>query len=780
MQCFSRTFLAASISAALLVPTAQAETTATDSVQEMPSTDQCLIDSSVNSNANQEPIVVTADSLEAINGDKASYSGDVKITQGQKVISADKITLHQQDNIAIAEGNVHFTDGQFEANSTRVTSDLASNEFELENTQYNFVCQQGRGDAVYISKTGKAVYQLQDGSITSCPDGDNSWRMVASEIKVDQNEESATFYHPRFEVLDVPIFYAPYITVPIGNTRKTGFLFPSIAYGSSDGFEFEMPFYWNIAPDYDATITTLYMQERGTKFDADFRYLTDGFGEGEIKTEYLGSDRKYTDPGERWAFQYKHDGIINSNWRVMADYSQVSDNDYFRDLDSDIGKREDGQLMQEGAVFYRSQFWDMSLQVRDFQVLVDDSSPYRLLPQVGFNYYTPLWGNYVNFDLKSQVSRFDTNDKAKPSATRAHIEPGITIPLSNTWASWTTEARVLATYYQQDLDSITQDTNNLKNSLDERVSRVIPEFRTHAGIYLERETQIFDGYVQSLEPQVQYLYVPDEDQTNIYNYDTTLLQTDYYGLFRSRKYSSVDKVAPANQISYGASTRFFDESYKERLNISFGQIYYIDKTTKIASNEESSSNYSSWAIETDFNYDDFLFYHGGMQYDIDLGSMQLANSTFEYQFKKGFIQTNYRYVTKEYIEDTIEFTDLNKVTKDGISQAGILGAYNIDSKWTISGQYYHDLTEDVELEWLANLRYRSDCWYIAFTYSNQIRGWNKAVIGSEGSKPDYENNIGINFGIEGFATNSSARTELRDIDTSDNAITYGRPFYLNN
>ncbi len=787
MQHFSRTCLAASISTALFVPTTQAEANIHDSVQEMPTTDQCLVETSGEEDALNSPVVVQADSLQAINGDKAQYSGNVEVTQGPKKITADSVTLHQQDNVVVAEGNVTFNDGQVKARSDRVTNDINQDTFSLENTNYQFLCQQGRGTAAYIARTGQSVYELEDGSITSCPQGDNSWRLVASGIDVDQDEETATLHHPRFEIMDVPVFYVPYMTMPIGDTRKTGFLFPSMSYGSSDGMEVELPFYWNIAPQYDMTLTPLYMQKRGTKLDSDFRYLTEGWGEGEIKGEYMSSDKRYEDES-RWGYQFKHDGIINKQWVVSVDYSKVSDIDYFRDLDSDIGNREDGQLLQEGEVQYRSDFWDASLSVRDFQILLkDDNQPYRLLPQLDLNYYTPLC-NYVNFDVKSQISRFDTDDTAKPDATRVHVEPGLTIPLSNSWATWTTEARVLSTYYSQDLEGLTDTA--LRNTLDESVSRVIPELRTHARVYLERDTSWIAGYTQTLEPQLQYLYVPEEDQSNIYNYDTTLLQTDYYGLFRNRKYSGIDKIASANQLSYGASTRFFDDDYKERLNVSFGQIYYFDKKTKLSNNPGSSdetTNYSSWAIETDFNYNDYLFYHGGIQYDIDLSSMQLANSTLEYQFNGGFIQANYRYVTLDYIttsiqnpENSDEPTDWSRVTREGISQAGLVAAYDIDRNWSASGQYYYDLNENNSLEWLASLRYQSDCWYLGLTYSNQLLGWDDKAIGSDGASPEYENNFSVNFGIQGFATNQRADSAAKELDGSDNAIKYGRPFYLNN
>ncbi|MFA0389932.1 LPS assembly protein LptD [Vibrio splendidus] len=778
MQSFSRTLLAASISTALYVSTTQAETITDSSVQEMPSIDQCLIEPAAE-NETQLPAHVESDRLEAINGDKAIYSGDVRVTQGNKTILADNVTLHQQENIVVAEGNVNFSDGQIKSVSDRATNNLTTDEMTLENTDYEFLCEPGRGNAVYVSKTGKAVYEIEDGSITSCPIGDNAWRLRASSISVDQDEEQATFYNPRFEIQSVPVFYLPYLTVPVGDTRKTGFLYPTVSYGSSDGFEAEIPVYWNLAPNYDLETTFKYMQERGTQLNSKFRYLSD-FGSGSLESEYLPDDKKYSEKGDRWGAQLQHSGIFQESWLFEVDYSKVSDIDYFTDLSSGIGNREDGQLLQEGRATYRSQNWDASVLVRDFQVLTDTTNnlPYRLMPQLEYNYYAPEVMDYLDFDLISHVSLFDTDASGKPSATRVHVEPGITIPVGNTWGTWTTEARLLGTYYQQDLDGVDTGAGSDYEDLEESVTRVIPEFRSHAGVVLERDTTIVGNYTQTLEPQVQYLYVPEEDQSDIGLYDTTLLQTDYYGLFRSRKYSGVDRIAAANQVSYGASSRFFDDEYKERLNISFGQIFYFDKDTKQTLSSEGSdakTNYSSWAIEMDFNYDDYLFYHGGVQYDIDTSAMQLANTTIEYRFGGGYIQTNYRYVTEEYINETVDF-DVSSITRDGISQAGLLGAYQISPKWNTSAQYFYDLTTQENLEWLARLNYKSDCWYIGFTYSNRLTN----NISDPNTTPEYENNFSVNFGIVGFGTNIGSDSGAVGDSSSDNSLSYGRPFFLNN
>ncbi len=787
MSRFSRSFLAASISTIFFAPQIHAEDASDNREQKLPAIDQCLVNDPEPDSPYEQPINVEADNLEAINGDKATYSGNVIVLQGKKRIQADSITLHQKENIAVAEGNVSFSDGEVKAVADKAVNNLNNDEMTLENTKYNFLCEQGRGEAAYIAKTGKAVYKIEDGSITSCPEDDNAWRMRASSISIDQEKEQATFYNPRLEVQSIPVFYLPFLTVPIGDTRKTGFLYPTVSYGTRDGFELNIPIYWNLAPNYDLETAFHYMQNRGAQVNSEFRYLTD-FGQGKVSSEYLASDALHTDKGARWGIQYEHSGIFNQAWKFEIDYSKVSDVDYFSDLDSDIGNREDGQLIQDGRVTYRSQNWDTSIQVRQFQLLLENQTsanqPYRLMPQVAFNYYSPELMRYLDFDFKSHISRFETDAEGKPSATRIHVEPGIKIPFGNTWGSWTTEARLLGTYYQQDLDGInTADYGEL----EEKVSRVIPEFKTKAGIVLERDTVLVNNYTQTLEPQIQYLYVPEQEQDNIALYDTTLLQTDYYGLFRSRKFSSVDRIASANQFTYGASSRFFDDGYKERLNIAFGQIFYLDRDLKDPEDRQATNdirtNYSAWAVEMDFNYDDYLFYHGGIQYDVDYNTLQLANSTIEYRFNGGFVQTNYRYVTKDYIEDTVgDNFNVSNITQDGISQAGILAGYQLSRRWYTSAQYFYDLTTNEAIEWLATLRYTSDCWYMGFSYSNQLKTWGTTSLNGLAyyEDPIYENNFSFNIGIIGFGTNIGAGSSMTGLDSSSNSLGYGRPFFLNN
>jgi LPS-assembly protein len=778
MSEFPRSLLAASISAVLFIPYAYAKTLSEDPQKEttIVSMDQCRINEPEPANPNQQPIKVESDKLEAVNGDKATYVGNVHVTQGKKTITADTVTLHQKENVVVAEGNVIFSDGEVKATSDKATNNLNTDEITLKNTHYKFLCQPGRGDAVYVAKTGKAMYQIEDGSLTSCPEGDNSWRLKASSIEIDQNEEEATLYNPRMEVMGIPFFYLPILSIPIGDTRKTGFLYPTISLlNNKNGSGITVPIYWNLAPNYDLQTDIKYMEKRGTQLNSEFRYLTD-LGQGEINYEFLPDDKKYPELGNRWGLQYTHSGIYDRAWKFSIDYGKVSDIDYFSDITSNIGTRQDGQLVQEGQISYRSDDWDLSLLTRDFQILTTSGNqPYRLLPEVTFNYYAPEVMRYLDFDMKSHIAHFDTDAEGEPSATRFHIEPGVTIPIGATWGSWVTEARLLSTYYNQDLEGVSS------SEYRSHVSRTIPEFRSHMGLVLERDTSFIDGYTQTLEPQIQYLYIPKKDQSEIALYDTTLLQTDYYGLFRSQRYSSVDRIAPANQISYGATSRFFDDQYKERLNIAFGQIIYLDKSVKetdLNSNlDNEGTNYSAWAVEMDFNYGDYLFYHGGVQYDVDASDIQLANSTLEYRQPSGYVQMNYRYVTKDYIEQTVGSTlNVDTLTEEGISQLGFVANYQLSPAWNSSAYYYYDLTTENALEWKASLTYRSDCWYIGFSYSRDLDSWVPTFSQYPDASPEYENNFGINFGIIGFGTSVGSDYSAG----SSGSLGYGRPFTLNN
>ncbi|MDD1793880.1 LPS assembly protein LptD [Enterovibrio sp. ZSDZ42] len=735
---------------------------------------RCLPANSQTGDINNAPVTIVADHAEAKANEKAIYRGDVIVTQGNRTVKSDTATLRQPENIVTAEGNVYFHDGEIAVKGKSLQSNLDTEDTTLTDATYNMMCEPGRGQAKRVFKNGTTFYELEDGTYTTCPDDDDSWRFSAGKIEKEDGDIFADLYHARFEILDTPIFYLPYLRVPVEDGRLTGFLYPSISWNDNDGVEISTPFYWNIHPQADMLITPKYMSNRGLFMTMEPNYLTRA-GSGGMTFEYMGEDKLYPNIDKSWGFNWRHSGIQN-HWKYDVDYSQVSDISYFsRHTDSRVGSREDNTLLQTGDVSYRDVNWDSTLSVRNFQSLSPNTSVYRLLPQLAMNYYRPELGYGMGFSMPAQISKFATDNDSKPDALRINLEPTLVLPYNLPWLSASAEGKVYYTYYDQ--SNIEGVTGYNGETLDSTVSRAVPMARLHGMVTLEREGALFgNSYTQTLEPQVQYLYIQDVDQSGIYNpvnyagggYDTARLQTDYYGLFRANQFSSVDYINPANQFTVGAASRFFDDAYKERFNVAFGQIYYLDTPSN---QDETSINYSAWAIESELNVNDKLFVRGSLEYDSNLSNLQFGNATVEYRDGGFFAQTSYRYVSKDYISSTIGANNLDLITEDGISQAGLVTGFPITDSVNFTGQYFHDLTQDLMLENQLGITYTSACWVIGLHYNEYL------MARSNINNPAvYDNSISLSFSLLGLGANAGFGYSTG----SGNALGYRSPFGLKN
>ncbi|WP_028023526.1 LPS assembly protein LptD [Enterovibrio calviensis] len=735
---------------------------------------RCLPTNAQAGDVNNAPVTIVADHAEAKANEKAIYRGDVIVTQGNRTVKSDTATLRQPENIVTAEGNVYFHDGSIAVKGKSLQSNLDTEDTTLTDATYNMMCEPGRGQAKRVFKNGTTFYELEDGTYTTCPDNDDSWRFSAGKIEKEDEDIFADLYHARFEILDTPVFYLPYLRVPVEDGRLTGFLYPSISWNDSDGVEISTPFYWNIHPQTDMLITPKYMSNRGLFMTMEPNYLTQA-GSGGMTFEYMGEDKLYPTIDKSWGLNWRHSGIQN-HWKYDVDYSKVSDISYFsRHTDSRVGNREDNTLLQTGDVSYREVNWDSTVSVRNFQSLSANTSVYRLLPQLAMNYYRPELAYGMDFSLPFKISKFATDDDSKPDALRINLEPTIILPYNLPWFSASAEGKVYYTYYDQ--SNIEGVTGYNGETLDSTVSRAVPMARLHGMVTLERDGAFLGKrYTQTLEPQVQYVYIQDVDQSGIYNpvnyagggYDTARLQTDYYGLFRANQFSSVDYINPANQFTVGAASRFFDDAYKERFNVAFGQIYYLDTPNN---QDETSINYSAWAIESELNVNDKLFVRGSLEYDSNLSNLQFGNATVEYRDGGFFAQTSYRYVSKDYISSTIGADNLDLITEDGISQAGLVTGFPITDSVNFQGQYFHDLTQDLMLENQLGITYTSACWVIGLHYNEYL------VARSNINNPAvYDNSISLSFSLLGLGANAGFGYSAG----SGNALGYRSPFGLKN
>ncbi|MBX9335137.1 LPS assembly protein LptD, partial [Serratia marcescens] len=463
-------------------------------------------------------------------------------------------------------------------------------------------------------------------------------------------------------------------------------------------------------------------------------------GLGLMEFDWLPDDKEYgktNDDSKRWLFYWNHNGVMDQVWRFNVDYTKVSDYKYFNDLDSKYGSTTDGYATQKFSLGYANENWNATLSSKQFQIFDNTdrtwSKTYKVQPQLDLNYYKNDLGPF-DFHIYGQAAKFTSVNPYSPDATRLHMEPTLNLPLTNGWASLNTEAKLMATHYQQDIPNGFAANYSMRNqgatapTLDDSVNRVLPQFKVDGKLVFERPMIWAEGATQTLEPRVQYLYVPYRNQSNIYTYDSTLLQTDYSGLFRDRTYSGLDRIASQNRVSTGVTTRIYDDALVERFNASVGQIYYFsrsrtgDQMTNFDNNDNTGS--VAWAGDTYWKIDDRWGLRGGLQYDTRLNTVSLGNGVVEYrQDAERVVQLNYRYATPEYIKTALNTNEI-PAYQDGISQVGITGSWPIADRWAVVGAYYYDTRAKQSADQLVGLKYNTCCWAVTLGYERKVTEWN--------------------------------------------------------
>ncbi|HCE8676964.1 TPA: LPS assembly protein LptD [Enterobacter cloacae] len=727
----------------------------------------------VSGDTNSLPVTITADSSKGTYPDNATFTGSVDINQGNSRLQADEVQLHQKQPEGAAEpvrtvdalGNVHYDDNQVILKGPKAWSNLNTKDTNVWEGNYQMVGRQGRGKADLMKQRGENRYTiLENGSFTSCLPGSNTWSVVGSEVIHDREEQVAEIWNARFKLGPVPVFYSPYLQLPVGDKRRSGFLIPNAKYSTSNYFEFYLPYYWNIAPNMDATITPHYIHKRGNvMWENEFRYLTQA-GTGLMELDYLPSDKVFQDehPTEgdkhRWMYYWQHAGVMDQVWRFNVDYTKVSDPYYFNDFDSKYGSSTDGYATQIFSAGYAVQNFDATVSTKQFQVFdSQNTSTYGAEPQLDVNWYQNDVGPF-DTRVYAQAVHFVNTNSDMPEATRVHLEPTINLPLSNNWSSLNTEAKLMATHYQQ--KNVDWYNNRYGTDLDESVNRVLPQFKMDGKLIFERDMGLLaDGYTQTLEPRMQYLYVPYRDQSKIQNYDSAFLQSDYSGLFRDRTYGGLDRIASANQLTTGVTTRVYDESAVERFNVSVGQIYYFTESRTGDDNinweKDNKTGSLVWAGDTYWRMTDRWGLRGGLQYDTRLDNIATSSAAVEYRRDEDrMVQLTYRYASPEYIQATLPNYATSEQYKDGISQVGGAASWPIADRWSIVGAYYFDTNANKPADQMVGLQYNSCCYALRVGYERKLNGWD-----TQNNQSKYDNVIGFNVELRGLSSNYGLGTQ---------------------
>ncbi|HSH57208.1 MAG TPA: LPS assembly protein LptD, partial [Halomonas sp.] len=516
---------------------------------------------------------------------------------------------------AYAEGPMALRDQGLLVRGSAAELSLVNDAASIDEAHYVVHDQRLRGDAERLARLEDGRYRLSSASFTTCDPGDNLWRLVGGDVVLDRESGFGTARHARLEVKDVPLFYWPWLRFPIDDRRHTGFLWPAVGF-SSDSLDYAQPLYWNIASDQDATITPRWISDRGLLLGGQYRYLFPSAA-GQVEGAWLGSDDAGSsdnpnDPPrrfegeERWYLDYRHAGTLDPRTRYRLRYGAASDGRYFDDFGSDFAEQSTSAMPRLAQVDYRGDTWRLDARVQGFQKLDDplreQDKPFYRLPSLSAS---ARWGQESGFyqQWRSNYSYFwrDVDESEIPqvreaaTGSRLHLSPALGWRFDASWGHLEPRLEWLGTAYALDYGG--RDIGDR----DTRLTRSVPVTSVDAGLLFERELDLGGrGYRQTLEPRANYAYVPERDQSDFPDFDTSERALSWGQLWTPHRFSGSDRVGDLNRLSLGMASRLLEDgSGRQRLSLGLGQaLYFEDRTIDMAGDPDSlpdpERRYEEW------------------------------------------------------------------------------------------------------------------------------------------------------------------------------------------
>ncbi|KHL72100.1 LPS biosynthesis protein, partial [Pseudomonas putida] len=641
----------------------------------------------------------------------ATLAGDVVMRQGSMQAEADEANLYQAENRGELKGNVRIRDNGSLVVGDEAQIQLDTGEAQVDNAEYVMHKSHIRGNALYAKRSENAIIRLKDGTYTTCEPGSNAWQLKGNNITLNPATGFGTATNVTLRVKDFPVFYTPYIYFPIDDRRQSGFLPPSFSSTSDTGFMLVTPYYFNLAPNYDATLYPRYMTKRGLLMEGEFRYLTKS-SEGQFGGAYLNDkndDRKdqtdYED--QRWMINWQHKGGLDERLMTEVDYTDISDPFYFQDLESDqIGVESNDVVNQQGALTWRGDTYTARLNAQAYEMAtLSQITPYNKLPQITIDGMLPYHPGGFDFSYQTEAVRFDRDLKddfvtdedgnpdftagaagrrldenvsgiARANGNRLNFAPAISLPMQASYGYVTPKLKYVYTNYDLDLDgqgkqeALAQASQPGYGSYSSSISRDVPVFSVDSGLYFDRNTSMFGtNYRQTLEPRMFYLYVPYKDQTDIPLFDTSETLFNFDSLFRDNRFSGTDRIGDENKLSLGVTTRWIQDDGFERQNFSIGQaLYFKDRKAQLPGinyrdRSDAQSDVSPYALVYNYYFNRDWRFNSDFNWDPDSRSTRSGSAMFHYQPEDNpnkVVNLGYR-----YRNDTIAYDSTTGTWKVG-------------------------------------------------------------------------------------------------------------------
>lgn len=727
------------------------------------------------------PLVVESDSAEVIEAETATLSGSVRVTQGPRSIAAEEMSYERSKDKAELSGDVTIRqEGMLiRGESARVST--VDHEGAFTDARFVMHEMHMRGSAASIEQDGPNRIVLKEGTLTSCEPSSDAWSLEGQELSVNSEKGQGYGKNVQLKLGGVPVFYLPYISFPVGDQRRSGLLFPSISSSDDGGLDVSLPYYLNLAPNYDATLIPRLITGRGAMLEVEARHLNTHFN-SEIRAAYLGNDsggNLQAEDGEtsrhqgnnRWLVQAHQIGGLRSGWYSTLDYTKTSDTDYFRDLGTSSFSVSNTTYLDQsidGGVSLKN--WNLYARFQDYQtLLLNLDAPYRKVPELAAN---ALY-NFKDFSLvvQNNLTRFDHRDRQRldgsPILTgeRYFGDYRIRRKFSNTGAYFVPELGYKALSYR--LHAGENDT-----LLKENVNLTAAQLSLDIGAVFEHSE---GEYLQTLEPRAKYLLREYEDHAELYtattlgegvNFDSTTRNFSYGQLYRDTRFSGSDRLDDANQVTVGLTNRWFSQDGHEFFNASAGQINHF-RARRVGLEQEvsDSANTSEWAFELGVFWRNGSSLYGNMIYDD--GAEQVARFSSGYNYASED-QLNLYSISYSYVRADPEISGSEEL--DQVDGAFVTP---VNKEWFAMGRVNYDIENQQELETFIGLEYNNCCYRVRVL----ARRWLDSNIANRDSNNDSVFDQGLFFelhlkglGGSGAKVNQILEDAIPGYDRRENAL----------
>lgn len=689
------------------------------------------------------PVQVSAAQTSFVEG-VYTLSGDVLIKQGQQQVESNEATYDQNSNITSLSGDIRYRQPNLLVLGNKASMDLNQGEVKVDNSQFVVHSAHARGAADEVTKQGDNVIRIENGIYTSCPPNSNTWTLRSPNIKINPNTGWGSATNATLNVKDVPVLYTPYIYFPIDDRRQSGLLYPKISVTSGNGFDLATPYYFNLAPNYDATYTPRYMVDRGFLNEGQFRYLTQ-WGEGDLGVGYIGDDKDYGD--NRYIDNWNHKTSLDNRWSTLVDYTHVSDNDYFRDFGTDLNTKRKSELNQLGQVKYAGDNWQFLGAVHEYQTIdneiAEDDKPYGRLPQLVLEADMPGYAG-LQYLWRSEYDYFTRNlDESNPTVSAAdgdlvegnrfQATPGIRLPMEFSWGYLTPQTQINLAKYE-----LSNNADGYSNSID----RAIPTTSIDTGLFFDRVTTIGGaGYHQTLEPRIYGAYTPYHNQNDVPLFDTSEMDMTYQQLFRSNRFTGNDRIADDQHVTVGLSTRFLaDESGVEKFRAGIGRAFYAGDNKVSLDTPSTSTKEAPLASEIVYRIDD----DWRMQMDAVTDSEDESNDLRSVNF-------HYNPALRKILNFGYSYRNQETDGMNNLNQSNVSFSWPMNPQWSVLGQWRYDIASGSNLESLFGFEYDSCCWGVRLVgrrhLNEDVNGNTDEVVSS-----NYDNGVYLQFEFKGLGS----------------------------